>query len=169
MTAFHPHHEWHPADTTTCHRNLAIGMAASWNARAGIRLLGVAARSAWGEEKPTCLAAGHALQLDHVFAEIDREFGGLDFVVHAYQDRRGTAVRIYRSNEPGQLPCEVPPFYPVVQAFGGASSGVEREVTSGTWTYVVADPATVRSMADSFMAEGDCTGRAALANASNSP
>lgn len=24
--------------------------------------------SAWGEEKPTCLAAGRALQLDHVFA-----------------------------------------------------------------------------------------------------
>jgi hypothetical protein len=45
-------------------------------------------------------------------------------------------VRIYRSSEPGATGCTVPPFLPVVRAVGGASSGAERDVPSGTWTYV---------------------------------
>lgn len=50
----------------------------------------------------------------------------------------GTAgVRIYRSNEPGEIACAVPPFAPVAQVFGGASYGAERGVPSGTWTYAV--------------------------------
>jgi hypothetical protein len=53
-------------------------------------------------------------------------------------------VRVYRSNEPGATACAVPPFTPIVQALGAATSATEDEVPSGTWTYAVTrsdDPA----------------------------
>jgi uncharacterized membrane protein YoaK (UPF0700 family) len=63
-TAFHPHHEQHLADTTTCHRNLAIGFLATTVLAAVASAAGISFADSTGASIPI---AGFA-QLTLVFS-----------------------------------------------------------------------------------------------------